>query len=67
MDTVADKMLETFVAQNGRPSEWGTDRSEWFVAFGYWCGGWYACQKSAQQAGAVDAPTFAEYEHHIFD
>ncbi len=54
MDTQADKMLDTFVAQNGTIADWGGDRSEWLTAFGFWCGGWYACQKSAQQAGAAD-------------
>ena len=49
MDTQVDKMLDTFVAQNGTIKDWDGDRSEWLTAFGCWCGGWYACQKSAQQ------------------
>jgi hypothetical protein len=60
MDTQADKMLDTFVAQNGTVEDWGGDRSEWLTAFGFWCGGWYACQKSAQQAGAANVASSRE-------
>lgn len=62
MDKQVDKMLDTFVAQNGTIEDWDGERSEWLTAFGFWCGGWYACQKSDKTQDILEDKNMAQFD-----